>query len=1661
MEETNTNQHTQLDGGTYEIIQKRLQKQKNELQNRLTALNDARKEVFGSVETKLIANNRINTENSCIATDIVTVGNFCLFGYNVHFGLRTEIKLNDVFSLYTYEKDHFANKSLEILQDAQFIDDFTNLYKYYRNTVFTKFAVVGNYLHMVFQLSESVTDIKTFKWLINEDTLAYVDNRSEHEFRFPKQYDFDWVEVTREMHRYGTHPHISILDKVFVETVGGDLTIKIEDNTDEGKGILDEAVEHGDQTLDDGQYRFAELGNLIALEIKPFQEPHRYFVYNHKIQEVKKIESIKDSCILLPDDQGIIFSNGYYLQSGDFKLFTNEVSNVKFQEKISSPNGEDFLYVFYQSEKGLYTLMSYNVIEQEVKTPIVCNGFTILKNGELCYFKTENEQTKHHVIQIWQTPFIKGNVLPSEHTDTLLYKIGNKDIVKAMAESNALITLLNKEDNYDGLYDDLAKFSTDIIDSYYWIREEDTCRLDIPLGEINNAANAAIDEFEKVVQLRKTAANVTQETQEKANTIFGKIKSSSFGSIDDFVSVLSQLRTLRGEVIGLNDIRYVDTVFITNLETEIVAQTDIISQRCVQFLLDDKALLPYHKRVEEKQVQLESIKKVINAKKLEEEVNQIAKDLEMLIDIVSNLQIEDTSHSTKIIDNISLIFATINQLKSGIKNTIKSLGSTEASAEFAAQLKLVDQSIINYLDIATTPEKTEELLNKVSVQLEDLEGRFADFGEFITLIIEKREEVYNAFEARKSSLIEARNKKAVALENAANRILKGVTKKALSFDSVIEINGYFASDLMINKLRDIITNLKELDDGGKAENIETTLKVAKEDATRKLKDKQDLYEDGENIIKLGKHKFGVNKQPLDLTIVYKDQTLQYHLTGTDFYQEIENEILLKSKKYWDQELISENQEIYRSAYLAYKIFKRYNKNGLEQDQSNTQDTDPNILKSHLNDLNEASLLELIKSESSKNYAEGYVKGVHDIDAAKILKVLISKDHELGLLRYNATIRSFAQYFWHQLDVEKQSYWNDTIKASGAVLSVFPESKEYQTVISNLAKEIQDSLVIHTVSNCIVATNEVVDINNAVISTDESMQIADYLFSELQIDTTFCISQTANELYDNFVSALKVKKAYTNLQKELAKDHMTARGYNDKILLALQWVTSFLKTHHKDKIVYAHEVVCALLYKNKSTSNIILVNPSQMIDGLTGSHSTITDGAFNFNYHSFITTLSSFTAVEVPAFDAYRNAKHEVTENLKESLKLEEFKPRVLSSFVRNKLIDQLYLPLIGDNLSKQLGSVGDNKRTDRMGMLLLISPPGYGKTTLMEYMANRLGLVFMKINGPAIGHEVTSVDPMAANNSAAREELKKLNLALEMGNNVMLYLDDIQHCNPEFLQKFISLSDGTRKIEGVYNGQPKTYDLRSKKFCVIMAGNPYTESGDKFQIPDMLANRSDIYNLGDIIGDTADLFKLSLIENAMTSNPILHQLNGAYFEDIYPLIQMVETGTQENIELKGNHTKQEVQDYLAVLDKVITIRDTVMKVNATYIKSAAMEDSYRTEPSFKLQGSYRDMSKLVAKVVPIMNEKELQTLLLSHYENESQTLTSSAEANLLKYKELTATINPEEIKRWGTIKETFIKNNKLKGFGDKNEMAQVLAQMMQFSDHLSGIQKVLKKGLEK
>ena len=1607
---------TTLETGTYEIIRNRLLNQGTELRNRLGKLNEERKKVFGAIETQLIANDRISTANFCIARDIVAIGDTCIFGYNVHIGLRSGTKLSDVFSIYQFENGGFHQYDLNVLENEQFAIDFENLYRYYKETHFAKFAVIGTYLYMVFQVSKNVNDIKAFKWLINGDKLDYVDGRSEHEFRFPQQHEFSWQRVTRDMHRFGKHPHVSILDTIFVETVGGDLTIKVEDNTDDGKGIYNEAVEYQDQTLDDAEYAFADLGNLIALRIKPYQEAERYFIFNIKMQTVERIDSLAEAAVMLPDNHGIIFSNGYYLQSGEYKIFDVERRGKLFERRIASPNGEDVLYVFYSKTHGRYVLMSYNVISQTVATPIVCHGYTVFPNGELAYFRAEEEQTKHHVVQIWQTPFITGDIIPSEHTDSYLYKVGNKDIVRAMAECSEVMTLLNKDDSFSGLYLDLVKKTSDILDSYYWIDKAEAYKIHEPLGEIRASANSAIEEFEKVQRIKKNTKAEIERVSNQAEQLFAKIRRTTYSSVDIFVEMLSALRTIRGEAISLRELRYTDLDLIEKIETEAAELSTKLSKDCVEFLLDETALTPYSERVTGANGKVEALKTAVEANALGEEIDQIGEDLKLLIDIVSNLKIDDATQTTRIIDNISDIFATLNQAKAAQNRKRKDLFSSEATAEFAAQLKLLDQGIVNYLDVSDTPQKCDEYLTKLMVQLEELEGKFAEFDEFLPQISDKREEIYNAFETRKLDLTEARNRRTASLEAAANRILNGIRNRLKNFKEVSEINGFFASDLMIEKVRDIVKQLTKLEDNVKADSIQSQLKTIKEEGVRQLRDKQDLFVGGENVIKLGKHRFSVNTQPLDLTMVNRGGEMFYHLTGTNFFEVVENEVFNQTKSVWSQSLVSENDSVYRGEYLAYQFFVDGTKN--------------------LTGLQDLSGLEsAVRGFAAKRYHEGYTKGIHDEDAIKIVTALTELYNTIDLLHYTSNVRSFGKLFLEKLlPQEKREYFHHQLNSAGAILSVFPETHEFDYLIDELEKEIAQ-------------------LEGTFKVPSNSSIIAKYLFDELTRDNKYVISKEAAETYQEFLSFLKNKKAFAKYESSIKvlKDNVLNQ-YN----LIRKWVQAFVEIAKIDYYLdYVNEVVVLLLVGDFDKKNVIDVRTKVSLDGLHGSHSVIVEGKFDLDYNAFMQKMETYCQTVVPMYEQFQQSKKDLSEQFRKQLRLDEFKPRVLSSFVRNKLIDELYLPIFGDNLAKQIGAVGENTRTDRMGMLLLISPPGYGKTTLMEYIANRLGLIFMKINGPAIGHHITSLDPSEAKNAAARQELEKLNLALEMGDNIMLYLDDIQHCDPEFLQKFISLTDGQRKIEGVYKGETKTYDLRGKKVCVVMAGNPYTESGDKFRIPDMLANRADIYNLGDIIGDTQRIFEMSYIENSLTSNPVLQKLATKSMKDVYAMLHFAETGNREGMELESNHSTAEITEYVNVLEKMIVVRDVISKVNQAYIASAAQADDYRTEPPFLLQGSYRNMNKLAEKIVPIMNDAELKSMIMAHYEGESQTLTTGSEANLLKFKELNGWLSTSEAKRWNDIKATFAKNKVFKGLNEKDPMVQVLAKLGDFVDGIEGIKRVL------
>ena len=1387
------------------------------------------------------------------------------------------------------------------------------------------------------------------------------------------------------------------------------------------------------------------------------------------------MDDIANCAIRLPEDDGLIFPRGYYLENGGYKKFELETPRMSFREMLPSSNGEDYLYTFYNAEQGEYVLLQYNLIEKKVENPVHCHGYAIYDDGELIYFKHEDQARKNHPIQIWQTPFVADHKLSQQEKTTEMDRIGNKQLVRGVADLRAIYNLLQNENVFLGLYQQIVRRVTNTLDFHHWLEHPEVFNPQEILKQILDTATSALNEYEKVVQIKNNTNNALKKARSEVEILERSTGGRTYESVEQFVEILANLQLERGKVISLRELRYADTALIDQLEETVRVMYDKVAGACVDFLLGPTALNPFMEKLTACEAQIPELGIARELKKVGEDIAHVNDSLNLLTELVNNLKIEDPTRTAKIIDSISAVYSRVNQIRAIYKKRLGGIQGKEASAEFGSQFKLIGQSVSNFLDQAQSPEDCEKSLTKVLVQLEELEARFADFEDFIEKLTLKREEVYSAFNSRKVQLEEARNKRSQTLWNSADRILKGISNHTARLKDIDELNAYFAGDSMVTKVRDIIERLAGSGDSVRSEDIAGRLKSLRQEGARQLKDKQDLFAEGENIITFGAHKFLISSGNVELTTVMRDNEMFFHLTGTDFFEEITDPEFLSTRPLWDQEWISETREIYRAEFLAFKLIGQIHATNdpLPPDEfldiCRKADQEVSFL---LKDAREAGaesldqaalqkseffgkLLELVRQFMAGLFAEGYEKGVHDADCARILASLYPVYRNAGTLRFHPTTRACAYlYRFFAPESEEKTLLERKIRSLGVmkkITEVSPRNKIYVEELRVLLDEFRKNF-------------------NFPFDPLFLRQTPEYLFEELQefkgATNYFPVSAPSYEIYLGFREFLKKKRALKSFNDTVESIGESISG---RLAVIYDWMEAFIEQNPEYSSTFLLEAVCMTLGEtldNKLDGDldqglVKKAGTETVVADLLGRHPRMDGHNLKINVSDFLIRLESFTAEQVPAYQNFVERKHALVEAQKEHMRLEEFRPRVLSSFVRNRLIDTTYLPLVGANLAKQMGSYGETKRTDLMGLLLLISPPGYGKTTLMEYIANRLGLIFMKINCPSIGHNVTSLDPDEAPNATAREEVQKLNLSLEMGNNVMIYLDDIQHTNPEFLQKFISLTDAQRKIEGVYRGRTRTYDLRGKRVAVVMAGNPYTESGEKFQVPDMLANRADVYNLGDVLGGHEDAFKLSYLENCLTSNQTLVKLASRSQKDVYEMIKIARSGSSEGVQFETNYSAEEVKEFTSVFKRLLEVQKVILKVNQQYIHSAAQDDTFRTEPRFLLQGSYRNMNKLAEKIAPVTNKDELKQLILDHYQDESQLLTSGAEFNILKFKEMLGWIDDTEKERLEFIRRSFQKNLSLGNVKDGDPMSQIIGQFNLFNERFDSLANSLQKPTEK
>ncbi len=256
-----------------------------------------------------------------------------------------------------------------------------------------------------------------------------------------------------------------------------------------------------------------------------------------------RVDAISDSCVQLPEDHGIVFPGGYYLQNGEYKTFGDDLAGLKTKRVIRSPNGEDVLYVFYEREGGTIALLGYNLIRKEIQNPISGHGYAIAHDGTIVIFSAESEPTRVHPMQVWTTLYVSAEYASQTPTNqTFLGRIGNAELVRGISDLLSVCRMIENQEVSVRIYEELSRLSHKLFDNHYWVEDEKLSDIAGLLRDISSTAELVIDEFEKVESIRQQSNETMANAEQTQQSIIAAIQPDSWELVEQYVEALDQLR---------------------------------------------------------------------------------------------------------------------------------------------------------------------------------------------------------------------------------------------------------------------------------------------------------------------------------------------------------------------------------------------------------------------------------------------------------------------------------------------------------------------------------------------------------------------------------------------------------------------------------------------------------------------------------------------------------------------------------------------------------------------------------------------------------------------------------------------------------------------------------------------------------------------------------------------------------------------------------------------------------------------------------------------------------------------------------------------------------------------------------------------------------------
>ncbi|MFD1730159.1 hypothetical protein ACFSC4_02010 [Deinococcus malanensis] len=328
------------------------------------------------------------------------------------------------------------------------------------------------------------------------------------------------------------------------------------------------------------------------------------------------------------------------------------------------------------------------------------------------------------------------------------------------------------------------------------------------------------------------------------------------------------------------------------------------------------------------------------------------------------------------------------------------------------------------------------------------------------------------------------------------------------------------------------------------------------------------------MIRLGpRHRFSVNTQPLDLTLLPRGDELAVHLTGTDYMQPLTDPALNELRDFWQVTLDSESPLVYRSEYLAGQI--------LQAAEEGRDGLDLPTLRGLVAQPEE--LARRVREFAAPRYREGYEKGIHDHDTALILQKLLPLAQSAGPLAFPPLARALAVMAWAS-QPERQADWTSRFGSAHAMRQLFGTTGALQDAVQSLAADIGGSLQGISVE----------------ITPEQCEQAAAYLAEELRSgEVTLGFTRYAAELLAGLEARLAAASMTDGFRQALQRLEGQPAGRWE---LTLHWLNALTGVpEFADRARYVPEAAALSLFGSMVRHEVRDVTLMVRVDGLLGEH----------------------------------------------------------------------------------------------------------------------------------------------------------------------------------------------------------------------------------------------------------------------------------------------------------------------------------------------------------------------------------------------------------------------------------------------------------------------------